>query len=348
MAEKMFIKAYLPLLLNATLWAVAAPSHAQSVDPVAHLRATPDTVEWGYIDARARPILRIKSGDTVAVETTLEGSQFMHDMGVPEHLIRPAMRVLEAGVKDRLGPHILLGPIFVAGAEPGDVLEIRILTVKPADDYGMNVFFPDLGALPSEFPYRRVRVIPLDVDRNVALFAPGIEIPLRPFFGVMAVAPPLGETSRINSIPSGYYGGNMDNKELVAGTTLYLPVHCEGALFSIGDGHVAQGDGEVDLTAIEAALSGTLQFRVRKDMRLAWPRAESPDSVVTMGFDPDLNRAAQMATDEMVNYLVSERHLSRDDAYMLTSVAADLHVTQIVDGTKGVHAILAKKIFTQK
>jgi acetamidase/formamidase len=187
----------------------------------------------------------------------------------------------------------------------------------------------------------------LDKSRNVAVFAPGIEIPMRPFFGTMGVAP-AAQVGRVSDGPPDYIAGNLDNKDLVAGTTLYIPIQQAGALFSVGDGHAGQGDGEVDGTAIEIALYGKLQLTVRKDMHLLWPRAETPDSYITMGFSPDLNRAAVQAVREMVRFLQTERHMSAEDAYMLTSMAVDFHVTQIVDGTKGIHAVLPKRIFVHQ
>jgi acetamidase/formamidase len=185
--------------------------------------------------------------------------------------------------------------------------------------------------------------VPLNEKAGVAEFAPGVRIPLRPFFGSMGVAPPMG---RADSAPPGANTGNMDNKELIAGTTLYMPVHVPGALFSVGDGHAAQGDGEVNLTAIESPLTGVFRFTVRKDMKLLWPRAETPTHIITMGFHPSLDEAARLATQEMIDYLMKDRGLSRDDAYMLCSAAVDLQVTQVVDGSKGVHAMLPKRIFT--
>jgi len=330
-----------------SVFATVEPVYAQGTPRSPVIRWGPNTVEWGFFDGSAKPILTIKSGDTVTVETPLAGSKEMQEMGLPEELIRPEMRELEA-VTDRFGgANILVGPIFVEGAEPGDVLEVRILDITPADTYGVNVFHPDHGALAKEFPYLRARAIPFDRDRTVAIAGPGIELPLHPFFGTMGVAP-AAAVGRISDGPPGYYAGNLDNKDLVAGTTLYIPVQCKGALFSVGDGHAGQGDGEVDGTAIEAALSAKLQLKVRKDMKLSWPRAESPDFIMTMGFDRDLNIAAEMAVREMVDYLVAERHLSRDDAYMLCSMAVNLRVTQVVDGVKGMHALLPKNIFKQR
>jgi len=323
----------------------ALPVHSQEASKAPVIRWGPKTVEWGFFDGSAKPILTIKSGDTVSIETPLAGSKEMEDMGLPQDLIRPEMRELESGVTDRgAGANILVGPIFVEGAEPGDVLEVRILDVSLADNYAVNVFHPNGGTLPSQFPYFHAKAIPLDKEHNVARPGPGIEIPLHPFFGTMGVAPVVA-IGRINDGPPGYYAGNLDNKHMVAGTILYIPVQVKGALFSVGDGHAGQGDGEVDGTAIEAALWGKFQFNVRKDMKLLWPRAETPGEIMTMGFDPDLNRAAEMAICEMVAYLVAERHMTPEDAYMLCSMAVDLQITQNVDGVKGVHALLPKKIF---
>jgi acetamidase/formamidase len=224
------------------------------------------------------------------------------------------------------------------------VLEVRIRKIKLAIPYAYNGFGPGRGYLPDDFPYSKTKIIQLDEQKNVAHFAPGIDIPLHPFFGSMGVAPPEA-AGRFSSNPPWIMGGNMDNKDLVAGTTLYLPVHAAGALFEVGDGHAAQGDGEVDITAIETSLIGTFQFIVRKDMHLKWPRAETPTHYITMGFNDDLNASATLAVREMVDFLVTEKHLTRDDAYQLASVAADLHITELVDGNKGVHMMIPKSIF---
>lgn len=308
----------------------------------------PKSVEWGFFDPAVKPILTIHSGEIVELDTPLAGSKEMETMGLPETLIRQSMRELEA-VSDRSATYgnILVGPIAVDGAEPGDVLEVHILEIRVADNYAVNVFHPGGGALPEDFPYARASAIQLDTERNVALFAPGIEIPLHPFFGTMGVAP-SSAVGRIGDGPPGYYAGNLDNKDLVEGTTLYIPIQCKQALFSVGDGHAGQGDGEVDGTAIEAALWGKFQFFVRKDLKLKWPRAETPKYYMTMGFDPDLNRAAQMAVREMIDYLVKEHNLTPDQAYMLCSMAADLQVTELVDGSKGIHALLPKSIFLKQ
>jgi acetamidase/formamidase len=310
------------------------------------LKATPKTVEWGYYSAKATPVLRIKSGDTVEIQTLITNSPTgLEKAGLPPDQVEQSLRDITEQVKDKgPGGHILTGPIYVEGAEIGDVLEVKILAIKPAIPYAYNAFGPGRGYLPDDYPYRKMKIIPLDEKRMVAEFAPGIEIPLHPFFGSMGDAPPES-AGRWNSAPPWIMGGNMDNKDLVAGTTLYLPVHAPGALFEVGDGHAGQGDGEVDITALETSLVGTFQFIVRKDIHLKWPRAETPTHYMTMGFNDNLNSAATLAVREMIDFLVTEKHLSRDDAYMLASVAADLHITELVDGNKGVHMMIPKSIF---
>src|SRR5439155_18418139 len=244
----------------------------------------------------------------------------------------------------RTGRHILTGPVYIEGAEPGDTLEVRIQAIRLAIPYSYNGFRPGSGFLPDEFPYSRIKIVPLDRDRMVAHFSDRIEIPLRPFFGSMGVAPPEA-SGRISSAPPWFHAGNLDNKELVAGTTLYIPVQARGALFEVGDGHAAQGNGEVDITALETSLTGVFQFIVRKDLHLRWPRGETPTHYITMGLHEDLREATRLAVLEMIDFLVTEKYLTRDDAYMVTSSAADLAITQLVDGNKGVHAMIPKSIF---
>ncbi|HKW97466.1 MAG TPA: acetamidase/formamidase family protein [Bryobacteraceae bacterium] len=310
------------------------------------LNSTPKTVVWGYYDATTPPVLRIKSGDTVEIRTSMIASpEMLEQAGVPANEIEPALRDIYREVKDRgAGPHILTGPVYIEGAEPGDVLEVQIQSIRLALPYSLNLFQPGFGVLPEDFPYRQVRIIRLDEKTMLAHFADGIEIPIRPFFGSMGVAPPP-DVGRFASFPPWIHAGNLDNKELVAGTTLYIPVHVRGALFLVGDAHAAQGNGEVDLAALETALTGTFRFVVRKDMKLHWPRAETPTHYMTMGFDEDLNQAVKNALREMLDFLVTAKHMSRDDAYMLASVAADLSITELVDGKKGVHAMIPKNIF---
>ena len=278
--------------------------------------------------------LHIAPGDEVQIECVdASGGQVAPGTTLAEYL-----RI------DRTRIHALTGPIWVEGAEPGDVLEVKILQIKLAIPYAYNAFGPGRGYLPDDYPYAKMKIIPLDETRMIAKFAPGIEIPLHPFFGSMGDAPPES-AGRFNSAPPWIMAGNLDNKDLVAGTTLYIPVHAPGALFEVGDGHAEQGDGEVDITALETSLVGTFQFIVRKDMHLKWPRAETPTHYITMGLDPDLTQAARLCALETIDFLVNEKHMTRDDAYALTSVAIDLEITQLVDGTRGVHAMIPKSLF---
>ena len=322
---------------------VARRSQAQATHA---LKPTPKTVAWGYYDAKTPPVLRIKSGDTVEIQTLITNSpERLEKAGVPPDQVEQSLRDITAQVKDKgPGGHILTGPIYIEDAQPGDVLEVKILAIKLAIPYAYNAFGPGRGYLPDDFPYSKIKIIPLDEKRMVAKFAPDIEIPLHPFFGSMGDAPPES-AGRFNSAPPWIMAGNLDNKDLVAGTTLYIPVHAPGALFEVGDGHAGQGDGEVDITALETSLIGTFQFIVRKDMHMKWPRAETPTHYITMGLNDDLNACATQAVREMIDFLVTEKHLSRDDAYMLSSVAADLHITELVDGNKGVHMMIPKAIF---
>jgi acetamidase/formamidase len=256
--------------------------------------------------------------------------------------MQPTLLEVTAANPDRRG-HYLTGPVYVDGAEPGNVLEVQIRKVTLAVPYAVNSMGQN-GVLADQFPRGGSRLIPFDLQRKVAHFAPGVEVPLRPFFGSMGVAPPES-AGQINSTPPGIHAGNLDNRELVAGTTLYIPIHVRGALFQVGDGHARQGDGETDQTGLETSLVGEFRFVVRKDMKLKWPRAETPTHWIAMGLDADLNKATRLAVDEAADFLVNEKGLSRADAYMLTSVAVDLHITQLVDVTKGVHAMIPKNLF---
>ena len=338
-------RALLLILLSGTIFAQTPPS----ASPQKHiLKATPATVAWGYYDAAAPPVLRIHSGDTVQFDTLLTNSPTgLERAGVPAEQVEQSLRDVYKEVTNKgPGGHILTGPVFIEDAEPGDTLEVRIQKIELAIPYAYNAFGPTRGFLPEDFPYRKMKIIPLDKDRMIAKFAPGIEIPLRPFFGSMGIAPPEAY-GRIDSAPPGNHAGNMDNKELVAGTTLFLPVHARGALFEVGDGHVGQGNGEVDITALETSLVGTLQFVVHKKTGQKYPRAETPTHYISMGFHQELYEATKMAVREMIDFLVAEKHLSRDDAYMLTSVAGDVDITELVDGNKGVHVMMPKAIFVK-
>jgi acetamidase/formamidase len=311
------------------------------------LEATPNTVAYGYYWADAKPVLRIASGDIVDVDTLLTNSPTgLQRAGVPDAQIQSSLKAIVAEVTgDRRGPggHILTGPIFVEGAEPGDALEVKILSIDFPIAYGYNGcsgFLPENceRGVPS-------KIIQLDRAKMTAEFEPGIVIPLKPFFGSMGVAPPAS-AGRVSSNPPGRHAGNLDNKELGVGSSLFIPVFASGALFEIGDGHAAQGDGEVDQTAIETSLRGRVQLTVRKGMKLEWPRAETATDYISMAADPDLTVATKIAIQEMVDFLVSTRDLTKHRAYQLVSIAGNVAVTQLVDKPNvGVHVRLPKSIF---
>jgi acetamidase/formamidase len=318
---------------------------AQSSPKVHELKASPSTVHRGFFDASLKPVLTIDSGDIVRLETATGNPRYFEKLGVPKEKIPAELYAVFEGVdNDGRGDHTLNGPIAVRGAEPGDSLEIRIRSVDVRLPIAGQGFVPNRGQLPEDFPYEKNHVVWIDVARKMVLFAPGIEIPARPFWGVMAVAPPAS-MGRVPSGPPGVFGGNLDNPDLGAGSTLYLPVQVPGALLSIGDGHAVQGHGEVSLSAVETSLKGEIQVVLHKGQHLHLPRAETATHYITMGLHTDLDEAAKIATREMLDWLVAMKHLSRDDAYLLASAAMDLSVTQVVDGTKGVHAMLPKAIF---
>ena len=310
------------------------------------LTLTPAHVHWGYYDARIAPVLRMASGERVRIETMVAGGlQRLRLAGVSETEIPESLKAVEQRVTERgPGAHPMTGPIVVEGAEPGDMLEIRVLAIEFLHDFGVNAFSPGGGVLPDVFPYARLKLFRWAAGADRVEFAPGVTLALAPFFGSIGVAPPP-LAGRISSRPPGWHGGNLDNKDLVAGSTLYLPVHVPGALLSVGDGHALQGDGEVTGTALETSLRGTFEVHLHKGRRLRWPRAETPTHFIAMGLPEDLDEATRLAVREMVEFLVAEKKMTADDAYMLCSLAADLHVTQAVDATKGVHASLAKALF---
>ena len=310
------------------------------------LKVSPETLAWGYYWAGAKPVLTVQSGDVVEIQTVSGNPDNLERAGLPAEQIQPELRKIYAEVpKESRGPggHLLTGPIAIAGAQPGDVLEVRIREIRLDVPYAYNSM-GRAGFLADVFAQGRTKIIPLDRERNIGHFGGGIDIPLKPFFGSMGIAPPEA-AGKINSAPPGIHAGNLDNKELVAGTTLFIPVHAPGALFEVGDGHAGMGNGEVDITAMETSLTGVFQFIVRHDMHLTWPRAETPTHYITMGLDPDLTQAARICALETIDFLVNEMKLSREDAYALTSVAIDLDITQLVDGTKGVHAMIPKSLF---
>jgi acetamidase/formamidase len=323
---------------------------ASAAAPKVHrLEATPSTIAYGWYNSAATPVLRIASGDIIDVDTLLTNSPAgLARAGVPDDQIQSSLKAIEEALprgNPNRGPggHILTGPVFVEGAEPGDTLEVKILSIDLAIPYGYNGCS---GFLKENCPQPPVpaKIIQLDRASMTATFAPGIVIPLRPFFGSMGVAPPP-EAGRVSSNPPGTHAGNLDNKALVAGSTLFIPVHAPGALFEVGDGHAAQGDGEVDQTAIETSLRGRLQLTVRKGHALAWPRAETATDYISMGTDEDLTKATKVAIQEMIEFLMAEKKLDRTAAYQLTSLAGNVAITQLVDGKVGVHVKMPKEIF---
>ena len=331
------------LLLTLSL---AAQKKGSSANPYV-LIPSPTTVAWGSYWSETKPVLNIISGDYVNIHTLLTSTpERLEAAGVLPNDVEKELRDVQT-VKDRgPGGHVLTGPIFIEGAEVGDILEVRINTIDLAIPYGYNAI-GQAGFLSDEIFERKMKIIPLDTKKMIGHFADGIDIPLRPFFGSMGVAPPK-EAGRWNSAPPWVHAGNLDNKELVAGTSLFIPVHVKGALFEVGDGHAAQGNGEVDITAIETSLKGNFQFIVHKGKKLLFPRAETATHIISMGCDRDLNIATHIAVREMIKYLMEEKSMSQADAYMLCSVAVDVNITQLVDGNVGVHAMLPKAIFTKK
>ena len=329
------------LMVGFLLLTSALSSQAQ----IHELRLTPENVHWGNLDARVKPVLRVPSGATIRVETMLTAPDRLIYGGLPEEEIPEIVRNVWKSRTDS-GPvaAALTGPIYVEDAQPGDMIEVRLQEFEFLHPFGWVGFSPGRGTIPDDYPYSRFRTVRFDPGKGIAEFLPGITLQLAPFWGTIGVAPPPA----IGPVPSGVpgpMGGNFDNKELVAGSTVYLPVHVPGALLSMRDGHALQADGEVSSSAIETSLRGTIQVFVRKGKRILWPRAETPTHYISMGLDPDLDHAARIAVKEMIDFLVSEKGLSRDDAYLLCSLAADLRVTQLVDGTKGIHAMLPKSIF---
>jgi acetamidase/formamidase len=305
------------------------------------LHASPSTCHWGYFDAALKPVLTVRSGDFVTIETVSGGADVLP--APPLEVLPEHREVLRTHTPAFGGGHILTGPVAVEGAQPGDVLEVRIHAIDFRQNWGWTRIVPLRGTLPEDFPERRTWHTQIDRQRGIGTLPWGQEISLAPFFGVMGVAPrPV--YGAVSTIQPREFGGNIDLKELTAGAILRLPVWAEGALFSTGDGHGVQGDGEVCLTALETALTGTFELTLRRDLRLTMPRAETPTHHITLGLDEDLDDAAKQALRDMIKLLGELAGLSPQDAYMLSSLGVDLHVTQLVDGNKGVHAMLPKSL----
>src|SRR5499433_2174961 len=335
---------------------VAARVFAQAPAPQSSspliLRSTLENLVRGFIPVGAPPALRITSGQTVQIETfshhgfVEDPVAFFKGYGISEDKILPDLIAVTKKLprpKDG-GTHVLTGPVYIDGAEPGDMLEVRILDLRPRVPYGGNGSGPDRGVLPDLLTKADQEIIQLDLKRNVALFSKDIEVPLQPFMGIKAVAPPAS-LGKVNSTPPGVYGGNLDLKDLTKGATLFLPVFQTGAQFVVGDGHSGQWDGEVNGTAIETSLTGNFQFILHKRKRLEVPRAETKNHYILMGLDVDLNQAMKKAVQETVKFLVEEKGLNRTDAFSLASIAVDFKVAEAVDQVLLVVGMIPKKIF---
>ncbi len=314
-----------------------------------HLDATPQTIRRGVFDASFPPVMTVSSGDSIVIECVSGRSEVLPPPG-SGMTVPPALKaVLDANLPGGPG-HLLTGPVAVTGAEPGDMLEIRIDAIELGADWGYNMIRPLAGTLPGEFHDTTLTHLPVDRARNICTLPWGTELPLAPFFGVMGVAPPP-EFGTIASKEPRIHGGNLDNKELTAGSTLFLPVWVPGACFSTGDGHGVQGDGEVCVTALEMCLTGTFTLVLHKGggaqrALLTQPRAETPTHFITMGLNEDLDQAMKQALREMIGFICSRSNLSREQAYMLCSLAVDFHVTQSVNGEKGIHGMLRKSLLS--
>jgi acetamidase/formamidase len=299
--------------------------------------ATPDKMVLGYLDASIPPVLEVESGDTVTLHSFPAGGAdcLPEASRVPADYLA-ALNTLPAGP----GPHFITGPVYVRGAQPGDTLQVDILEATPRMDWGFVAILPLLGTLPEFTEYETIHPV-IDRARGVCTLPWGTELPLDPFFGIIGVAPPKAWGRCGSAVPRAF-GGNMDNKELKPGTTLYLPVFNEGALFMAGDGHGVQGDGEVCITALETGLSGKFRLTVRRDFPVDFPFAETATHLMSIGLDEDLDDAARQAVREMVKHICRRTNLSANHAYMLCSLIGDLRVTQTVDGNKGVHMLMPK------
>jgi len=314
------------------------------------VESTPETVDWGGFDPSRDPVLEIESGDTVTIETVTiprdNHEQFLLNEGIAqEDILEDEVTVKEEVPYTGPGPHVVTGPIYVNDAEPGDILEVHVSNIEFRAPYGINLFVPNAGALPEEFPWSETHAVPFDLDAGVAEFVDDIEIPLDPFFGIMAVSP-TPSAGRTSTGPPDYFGGNMDLRQLGVGTSIYFPVNADGALFWAGDGHAAQGNGEICVTAAETSLTGTFEFTLHKtDARLDWPVAETDSHYITMGINQDLDEAMKHAVRETLSFLVGQKGLDAADAYRLASMAIDFNISQVVDGNEGIHAMIPKSLF---
>ena len=311
------------------------------------LKARCNTVHLGGFSHKLEPALIINSGDCIDVETYT--GYYLYDKAPREFLTPEFLEIchnLPAERKVGVGPHLLTGPIYINNAKPGDVLEIILENIYPSLRMGFNSIRPGWGALPEQFTAAKLTFIPLDLEKKIAEFPlnSGIKIPLQPFFGILGVAT---ENTQRSSIPPGIYGGNIDCRELQVGSRIFLPVFVPGGLFSIGDGHSAQGDGEINVTAIETSMNGTIHIKIRQDLQLTSPMAETSTDIISFGFGNTLDAAFELALQQMISWLENFVGLSAEDAYILCSIAVNFHITQVVNSPhKGVHGMLSKSILS--
>jgi acetamidase/formamidase len=326
------------LAFGAAAYAQSVALPAKKMQGKLHLLpATLETTQWGWFNNAQPPVLTVDSGDTIVMETMMHS----HNQVVPGRTIEE-IKKLRTDHPGR-GPHTLTGPIFVNGAEPGDVLKVKINRIVPRT-YATNFNVPGMfGQFPKEYQDGQVKYLYLDWDRKVTEFLPGVIIPLRPFPGTIGVA--RKEPGQYSSVPPGEFGGNMDIRDLTEGAVLYVPVHVSGALLWSGDSHAAQGNGEVNLTAIETAYRElNITVEVLKDMRLDMPRIETPKSWITMGFDQDLNKALDQVKSQTSRFLAEQRKLSPDEGMKLMAKVSDCRISQVVNIKKGIHCLNPKNV----
>jgi acetamidase/formamidase len=325
------------LIAGASTLAAAADAGRPAV---VRLEGRPDTTQFGWFDNAQRPVARIRSGDTVVMETLIHGDKqvIMNEMSIEQMTARARQEQQESPGR---GPHSITGPVYVEGAQPGDVLKIEIGRIVPSS-YALNFSYPGFaGAFPKEFPQGQLRYFLLDHDKQRVEFTRGIHIPLRPFPGLLAVA--RAERGRYSTVPPGRFGGNLDINEMVAGTTVYLPVFVEGGLLWSGDSHAAQGNGEVNLTALETSFRELpLTVTVLKGRKLEWPRIETPTHWLAVGYDKDLNAAFKLLQEETVKLIVEQRGVTRAEARSLMLANWDCRIAEVVNVLKGTYCMVTK------
>ncbi|XWW46509.1 acetamidase/formamidase family protein [Fibrella sp. USSR17] len=321
------------------------------------VRSLPENMVWGYFGADVPPVSRIKDGDIVEIQTVNpsgvsrtdpEAFYKTNNLTIDDHAkeviaIMKQVKPEPSGIRG----HMLTGPIYIENAQPGDHIEIRILDLTLPADFGVNSVWPGGGGIPDLVKQRETFVYRYDAKRRTGTFIDGVEIPLKPFMGVMALSPPP-ETGRVSSIPPAFFGGNLDIKHLTKHSTLHLPVSVPGGLFTTGDGHAAQGNGEVSGVAIETAVNLTAQFIVHKNSGLKMPRAETPTHFIAVGLDKDLDKAMKQALAEAVQFVQTELGFTFNQALSIASTGVDLEISQVVDQVLGVHAMIPKAIFPKK